>query len=217
MTPAETADRLVQYRLIPVIRYDRPEDGALAIECALRAGFPTVEITLTMPDALDLVREFSRHLESHQLVGAGTVWNETDCERVLTAGAAYVVSPGLVPGLGAQVHAGGAAYLPGALTPTEVAACLRDGADIVKIFPASTVGPKHLASIKAVFRGTRFCPTGSVSGANMEEWFAAGASCVGIGNTLFSAATLARRDQKALVEEAKHLLALLSLVPRPGK
>ena len=88
MTPAETADRLVQYRLIPVIRYDRPEDAALAIECALRAGFPTVEITLTMPDALDLVREFSRHLESHQLVGAGTVWNETDCERVLTAGAA---------------------------------------------------------------------------------------------------------------------------------
>jgi 2-dehydro-3-deoxyphosphogluconate aldolase/(4S)-4-hydroxy-2-oxoglutarate aldolase len=214
MTPSEIADRLARYRLVPVIRYDNPDDGALAIECALRAGLPTVEITLTMPDAVDMVREFSRHLENHQMIGAGTVWNEGDCERVLAAGAAYVVSPGLVPGLGAQVHAGGAAYLPGAMTPSEIAAALRDGADIVKLFPASSIGPKHLKAVKAVFRDTRFCPTGGVSGDNMDEWFQAGATCVGIGSSMFSAAAIRARDQKALVEEAKHHLSLLSLIPR---
>ena len=214
MTPAETADRLAKYRLIPVIRFDNPDDGAIAIECALRAGLPTVEITLTMPDAIDMVREFSRHLESHQIIGAGTVWNEEDCERVMQSGAAYVVSPGLVPGLGAQVHAGGAAYLPGAMTPTEVAAALRDGADIVKIFPAATLGINHLTALKAVFPGTRFCPTGGVSGDNMDQWFAAGATCVGIGSSMFSKEAIRGRNQKVLVEEAKHHLSLLSLVPR---
>ena len=214
MTPAETADRLAKYRLIPVIRFDNPDDGALAIECALRAGIPTVEITLTMPDAIDMVREFSRHLESHQMIGAGTVWNEDDCARVLDAGAAYVVSPGLVPGLGAQVHAGRAAYLPGAMTPGEVAAAMRDGADIVKLFPASSLGTKHLTAVKSVFPGTRFCPTGGVSGENMDQWFAAGATCVGIGSSMFSKAAIKDRNQKLLVEEAKHHLSLLSLISR---
>jgi 2-dehydro-3-deoxyphosphogluconate aldolase/(4S)-4-hydroxy-2-oxoglutarate aldolase len=214
MTPAETADRLARYRLIPVIRFDNPDDGALAIECALRAGIPTVEITLTMPDAIDMLREFSRHLESHQMLGAGTVWNPDDCARVLDAGAAYVVSPGLVPGLGAQVHAGRAAYLPGAMTPGEVAAALRDGADIVKLFPASSLGTRHLAAVKSVFPGTRFCPTGGVSGENMDQWFAAGAACVGIGSSMFSKAAIKDRNQKLLVEEAKHHLSLLSLIPR---
>lgn len=214
MTPAETADRLARYRLIPVIRFDNPDDGALAIECALRAGIPTVEITLTLPDAIDMLREFSRHLESHQMLGAGTVWNPDDCARVLDAGAAYVVSPGLVPGLGAQVHAGRAAYLPGAMTPGEVAAALRDGADIVKLFPASSLGTRHLAAVKSVFPGTRFCPTGGVSGENMDQWFAAGAACVGIGSSMFSKAAIKDRNQKLLVEEAKHHLSLLSLIPR---
>lgn len=214
MSPSETAARLAKVGLIPVIRYDNADDGALAIECALRAGFPTVEITLTMPDATDLVREFAKRLESHQYVGAGTVWNERDCERVLDAGAAYVVSPGLVPGLGALVHEAKAAYLPGALTPTEVAAALRDGADIVKMFPASTMGPKHLQALRSVFRGTRFCPTGGVDASNMETWFAAGAACVGIGSSMFSNAAIRERNQKQLIDEAKHLLSLLSIMPR---
>ena len=216
MNATETAARLVKCGLVPVIRYASADDGALAIECALRAGFPTVEVTLTMPDAVDLVREFSKRLESHQYVGAGTIWNERDCERVLDAGAAYVVSPGLVPGLGALVHGGKAAYLPGAVTPTEVAAALRDGADIVKLFPASTFGTKHLGALRSVFPGTRFCPTGGITAENMESWYVAGAACVGIGSNMFSAAAMKTRDQKKLVEEAKHLLSLLSIMPRAG-
>lgn len=210
----ETADLLVKYGVIPVIRYDNADDGALAIDCALKAGFPTVEVTLTMPDAADLIRSFQRKLERHQFLGAGTVWNEKDCETVLEAGAAYVVSPGLAPGLGALVHASSAAYLPGALTPTEIAACVRDGADIVKIFPASTVGPAHLKAVAAVFPGTRFCPTGGVGANNMEQWFAAGAKCVGIGSSLFSGAAIRAREQKALVEEARLVLDQLRLITR---
>jgi 2-dehydro-3-deoxyphosphogluconate aldolase/(4S)-4-hydroxy-2-oxoglutarate aldolase len=95
-----------------------------------------------------------------------------------------------------------------------VAAALRDGADIVKIFPASTLGPKHLSAVKSVFPGTRFCPTGGVSGDNMEHWFAAGATCVGIGSSMFSKAAIRARNQKLLVEEAKHHLSLLSLIAR---
>jgi 2-dehydro-3-deoxyphosphogluconate aldolase/(4S)-4-hydroxy-2-oxoglutarate aldolase len=213
-SPRETADLLVKYGVIPVIRYDNADDGALAIDCALKAGLPTVEITLTMPDAIELIRAFSRKLESHQLIGAGTVWNEEDCEAALHAGATYVVSPGLTPGLGRQVHASGAAYLPGAMTPTEIAACVRDGADIVKIFPASTLGQSHLKAVGSVFPDTRFCPTGGVSGENMEKWFAAGAKCVGIGSSLFSGAAMRAREQKAMVDEARLLLDQLSIIER---
>ena len=205
---------LTKCGVIPVIRYDNADDGALAIECALRAGFPTVEITLTMPDAVELIREFSRRAEKHQIIGAGTIWNPEDCERVLDAGAQYVVSPGLVPGLGDLVHAGKAAYLPGALTPTEIAAALRDGADAVKIFPASSVGAGHLKAVKAVFPTTRFCPTGSVSVDNMESWFHAGAAFVGIGNTLFKDASIKAREQNKLVEEARLILDHVSLIAR---
>ena len=214
MSPRETADLLVKYGVIPVIRYNSADDGALAISAALAAGFPTVEITLTMPDAVELIREFSKRREKHQLIGAGTIWSEADCERVLDAGAHYLVSPGLVPGLGPVVHAGNAAYLPGALTPGEIAACVRDGADIVKIFPASSVGSGHLKSVKAVFPDTRFCPTGSISKDNMEEWFNAGSSCVGIGNTLFSTAAMADRNQNKMIEEARLILDYLKLITR---
>ena len=214
MSPRETADLLVKYGVIPVIRYNRADDGALAISAALAAGFPTVEIALTMPDAVELIREFSKRREKHQLIGAGTIWSEADCERVLDAGAHYLVSPGLVPGLGPVVHAGNAAYLPGALTPGEIAACVRDGADIVKIFPASSVGSGHLKAVKAVFPDTRFCPTGSISKDNMEEWFNAGSSCVGIGNTLFSTAAMADRNQNKMIEEARLILDYLKLITR---
>ena len=214
MSPRETADLLVKYGVIPVIRYNRADDGALAISAALAAGFPTVEITLTMPDAVELIREFSKRREKHQLIGAGTIWSEADCERVLDAGAHYLVSPGLVPGLGPVVHAGNAAYLPGALTPGEIAACVRDGADIVKIFPASSVGSGHLKAVKAVFPDTRFCPTGNISKDNMEEWFNAGSSCVGIGNTLFSTAAMAERNQNKMIEEARLILDYLKLITR---
>jgi 2-dehydro-3-deoxyphosphogluconate aldolase/(4S)-4-hydroxy-2-oxoglutarate aldolase len=213
-SPRETADLLVKYGVIPVIRYDNADDGALAIDCALKAGFPTVEITLTMPDAVELIRNFSRKLEKHQLIGAGTVWTEQSCEEVLHAGATYIVSPGIVPGLAAVAHAGSAAYLPGALTPTEIAAAVREGADIVKLFPASTVGTAHLKAVAAVFRDTRFCPTGGVSADSMEDWFNAGAKCVGIGSSLFSGAAMRARAQKALVEEARLVLDQLSIITR---
>ena len=213
-SPRETADLLVKYGVIPVIRYDNADDGALAIDCALKAGFPTVEVTLTMPDAVELIRAFTRKLEKHQLIGAGTVWDEFECEDVLNAGAAYIVSPGLSPGLGAVALGGNAAYLPGALTPTEVNAAIRDGADIVKIFPASTVGPAHLKALTTVFSDTRFCPTGGVSADNMEKWFEAGAKCVGIGSSLFSGAAMRAREQKKLVDEARLVLDQLSLIQR---
>jgi len=214
MQARETIDLLAKCGIVPVIRYDNADDGALAIECALRAGFPTVEITLTMPDAVELIREFARRAEKHQVIGAGTIWNEKDCERVIDAGAGYVVSPGLVPGLGTVVHAGKAAYLPGALTPGEIAAALRDGADAVKIFPASSVGPDHLKAVRAVFPGTRFCPTGTITKDNMESWFNAGAAFVGVGSTLYSRASMQAREQNKLVEEARLLLDHLRLISR---
>lgn len=214
MQPRETIALLAKVGVIPVIRYDNADDGALAIECALRAGFPTVEITLTMPDAVELIREFTRRAEKHQVIGAGTIWNEADCERALDAGAGYVVSPGLVSGLGQLVHAGKAAYLPGALTPTEIAAALRDGADAVKIFPASSVGPDHLKAVRAVFPDTRFCPTGTVTRDNMESWFNAGAAFVGIGSTLYSSVSIKSREQNKMVEEARLILDHLRLISR---
>ena len=210
-----TIERLTQMRLIPVVRYDTADVGALAIDALIRAGFGTIEITLTMPDALDLIREFGKRGGNDVVVGAGTIWDESTAQRAIDAGAAYLVSPGLVPGLGAVVKSAKRAYLPGVLTPSEVAFAIREGADAVKIFPAASVGgPKHLGMLKPVFPQTLFCPTGGVNKENMHEYLASGAAMVGIGATLFSREALLARKSVTLVNQAREHLDVLSLIPR---
>lgn len=202
MIQREIRDRLIAQRVVPVLRLASAELTQRAVGCLVDAGFTTVEITMTTPGAVDLVKEFSPRL----LVGAGTVLDMQTARRCLEAGARFIVSPCLVPGIAAEAQRAGCAALVAGFTPGEVLAAHREGADIVKLFPASSGGPGHLRAIHAVFPDILLCPTGGVSLENLQAYFAAGAACVGVGNNIIDQQALAAGDLARARAHAKAFL-----------
>lgn len=190
---------LITQRVIPVLRLASAELTERAIDCLREAGFATVEITMTTPDAVRLIRKFK--------AGAGTVLDLDAARRCIDAGAPFLVSPCLVPGLAQLAHDAGRLALIGGFTPGEILAAHREGADIVKLFPASTGGPEHLKAIHAVFPEIPLCPTGGVSLSNLNDYFAAGAKLVGVGNNIVDQKALASGDRAAVIAHAKRFLA----------
>jgi 2-dehydro-3-deoxyphosphogluconate aldolase/(4S)-4-hydroxy-2-oxoglutarate aldolase len=187
-------DRLIAEGVVPVLRLPDSELTVRAIECLLDVGFGAIEVTLTTPDALDVIRAFAERT----LIGAGTVLDLQTAGRCMEAGARFIVSPCIIPGLARLVHATGHAVLIGGFTPTEVLAADREGADIVKVFPASSGGPSHIAALHAVYPDIMLCPTGGVSAANMQDYYAAGATIVGVGNAIVPLRALQEGDLESV-------------------
>ena len=191
-------DRLIAEGVVPVLRLPDSELTVRAIECLLDVGFGAIEVTMTTPDALDVIRAFAERT----LVGAGTVLDLDTAGKCMQAGARFIVSPCVVPGLARLVHATGHAVLIGGYTPTEVLAAHNEGADIVKVFPASSGGPAHVAALHSVFPDIMLCPTGAVTAANMQSYFAAGATIIGVGNAIVPLKALQAGDLEAVRSHA---------------
>jgi 2-dehydro-3-deoxyphosphogluconate aldolase/(4S)-4-hydroxy-2-oxoglutarate aldolase len=190
---------LIAQRVIPVLRLASAELTERAIDCLREAGFGIIEITMTTPGALDV-------LEKTKNAGAGTVLDLDTARRCLEAGAQFLVSPCLVPGMAKLAHDAGRLALVGGFTPGEILAAHREGADIVKVFPASTGGPEHLRAMHAVFPDIPLCPTGGVSLDNMKEYFDAGAVFVGVGNDIVDPKALTAGDRARVVAHAMRFL-----------
>jgi 2-dehydro-3-deoxyphosphogluconate aldolase/(4S)-4-hydroxy-2-oxoglutarate aldolase len=201
-------ERLSQLAVIPVLRLATRAAAEQAIDCLLEADFKTVELTLTTPDAIALLRDLRRRTGEEFLVGAGTVLELETAQRCLEAGADYLVSPCLVPGMAQLAQAAGRAALIGGFTPGEVLAAWREGAHVVKVFPAASGGPAHLQAIHAVFPEVPLCPTGGVSNANLLEYFKAGARMVGVGNNIIDQKALAAGDRARVIAHARSFLDL---------
>jgi 2-dehydro-3-deoxyphosphogluconate aldolase / (4S)-4-hydroxy-2-oxoglutarate aldolase len=208
MTAVATAQRLTAMRVIPVLRLPTREAAAAAIDCLVEAGFDTVELTLTTPGAIALIGELRKRMPGSFLVGAGTVLDLDTTRRCIDSGADYLVSPCVVPGLARFAADAGRAALVGGYTPGEVLTAWREGAQVVKVFPAGTGGPAHLQSLHAVFPDIPLCPTGGVSSANMLDYFKAGAAVVGIGNNIVDQRSLASGDRAQVIRHARAFLDL---------
>lgn len=202
MTAAQVRDRLIAQRVVPVLRLASAELTERAVGCLADAGYEIVEITLTTPGAVELIRRLSARF----LVGAGTVLDVDAARRCLDAGARFIVSPCVVARLVREVHLAGCAALAGGFTPAEVLAAHREGADIVKLFPASTGGPAHLRALHTVFPDIALCPTGGVTLENAGAYFAAGAALIGVGNDIIDQRALAAGEMARVVEHAKAFL-----------
>jgi len=198
--------RLAAQRVVPVLRLGSAEETRFAVDCLVEAGFGCIELTLTTPGAVELIAELRARLGAAIGIGAGTVLDLASTERCLAAGADFLVSPCMVAGMAARAHAAGRIALIGGYTPTEVLAARREGADIVKVFPASSGGPAHLGAIHAVFPAIALCPTGGVSLANMKDYFAAGAAFVGVGNNIIDIVALRAGERIKVVEHARKYL-----------
>lgn len=200
--------RLRQARVIPVVRTTSAALAARAVEWLRDAGLTVFEITMTVPDAPALIRDLAR--DPALLVGAGTVPDRAAAEACLAAGARFLVCPWVDPVVAQAAHEAGAIAMLGAMTPTEVRAALAAGADVVKIFPASSAGgPAHVKALRAVFPDTVFCPTGGVDSRNAPDYLAAGAAFVGIGGRLVDEGLLARGDRTGIEAAARDVLGLM--------
>ena len=190
---------LIAQRVVPVLRLASAELTLRAIDCLVEAGFKLVEVTMTTPDAIEIISKTRN-------AGAGTVLDLDTAQRCIAAGAQFLVSPCLVPGMAKLAHDAGRLALIGGFTPGEILAAHREGADIVKVFPASTGGAEHLRAIHAVFPDIPLCPTGGVSLENMRAYFESGAVVVGVGNNIVDQKALAAGDRARVVAHAMRFL-----------
>jgi 2-dehydro-3-deoxyphosphogluconate aldolase/(4S)-4-hydroxy-2-oxoglutarate aldolase len=211
MTRAETCARIEEIGIVPVVRAASAELALRAAEAVLAGGISIFEITMTVPDAPAVIRTLCARLGSRAVVGAGTVLDAEAAARCLDAGAAFIVSPGFDPATVAAAHARGVPAMPGALTPTEVMAASKAGADMIKIFPASAVGgPKYLRALRGPFPDLKLLPTGGVNAATAADYIAAGAAALGVGSELVDPAALARGDDALLTTRARGLVAAVA-------
>jgi 2-dehydro-3-deoxyphosphogluconate aldolase/(4S)-4-hydroxy-2-oxoglutarate aldolase len=200
VTREQVRDALIAEKIVPVLRFDSAELTERAVGCLVDVGFRCIEITLTVPGALALIASLSK--KKDLIIGAGTVLDAVAGEECIEAGAKFVVSPCVCKDLAKIAHDAGRAALIGAFTPSEVMAAHREGADIVKVFPASTGGPAHVKHLKSVFPHIQLCPTGGVSLENMQDFLAAGASLVGVGNAVVPLSALKKGDLDAVRSHA---------------
>lgn len=204
----QTVSRLREVGIIPVIRAPSADAAVAVVEAMLQAGLTVAEITMTVPNAIDAIGSVAKRFPGTVLVGAGTVTQPETARRAVDAGAEFIVTPCLVPEVIEAAHRAEVAVLPGALTPSEVFEAFRLGGDMVKVFPAQTVGgAAYLRALRGPFPDIPLVPTGGVTLENLAELFQAGAVAVGVGTELISKDALARRDYAAIGALAKQFLA----------
>ena len=197
--------RLSAARVVPVVRTHSTAHAATAVRWLREAGIGIFEITMTIPDAPALIRELAA--DGSLLVGAGTVPDRATAAACLAAGAAFVVAPWVDPGLAEPCREAGALLMLGAVTPTEVRSALAAGAEVVKVFPAASVGgPGHIRALRSVFPDVAFCPTGGVEPGNVAAYLAAGAAFVGMGGALVDEKRIAAGDRAAIEAAARQVL-----------
>jgi len=208
---AEVCRRIEEVGIVPVIRAATPDLALRAARAVLAGGISIFEITMTVPDAPAVIRALVAELGARAVVGAGTVLDAEAATACLDAGAAFVVSPGLDLGTVAAVQARGVPMMPGALTPTEVIAAWKSGAEMVKIFPCGAVGgPQYLRALRGPLPQVKLLPTGGVNAENAGAYLAAGAAALGIGSELVDPVALAEGRDTVLTERARALVAAVA-------
>jgi 2-dehydro-3-deoxyphosphogluconate aldolase/(4S)-4-hydroxy-2-oxoglutarate aldolase len=211
MTRAEVCKRIETVGIVPVIRAPSPELALLASEAILAGGISVFEITMTVPDAPAVIRALRTRLAGRALIGAGTVLDAADARACIEAGAEFIVSPGFDPATIAAAHAAGIAAMPGALTPTEVIAAWKAGADVVKIFPASALGgASYLKALKGPLPQIKLMPTGGVNLSTAKDFLAAGAVALGVGSELVDINAVKDGRADVLTERAKEFVAAVA-------
>lgn len=208
--PEETKIVLERVGLIPVLRAKSLEAGHALVNAMMAGGITVVEVTMTVPDALTLLRELKQRHGDGLLLGSGTVTDATQAEATINAGAEFVVSPSLHPDVIATTKKLGKISIPGALTPTEVITAWRAGADYVKIFPCSAMGgASYLKSLLAPFPELRLIPTGGVTLQTGPDFLKAGARALGVGTDLVNTAAIAEGKPEIITGLARAYLEMI--------
>jgi len=217
LTIEDIVRKIGEIGIVPVVRASSVEEANRAVEAICAGGIPVVEITMTVPNAISVIRELVQRHGGDVLIGAGTVTNAEQAESCVRAGAQFLVSPGLALSVLSVARVHNRLAIPGALTPTELMNAQEHGAKLVKIFPCGNVGgPKYLKSLKAPFPQAQLIPTGGVNANNAAEFIAAGAYALGVGADLVDAVALREGNLEKITTAAKELVQAVAAA-RPPK
>ena len=178
----KTVNKLLSEKMMTLVRCNTQAQGQEMADALVDAGVKVIEITLTTPGALKIIEKLLKNKDL--LVGAGTVRTAKDVKKVEAIGGRFIVSPDTNEDVIAATKKLKLVSMPGVSTPTEVGIAIDAGADILKLFPASVLGPAHLKSIREPFPNNRWCPTAGVTLESIPKWFEAGADLVGLGGPL---------------------------------
>jgi 2-dehydro-3-deoxyphosphogluconate aldolase/(4S)-4-hydroxy-2-oxoglutarate aldolase len=196
--------------IIPVIRGISAKHVMLTVEALCTGGIPIAEITMTLPNAIELINELSRSVGDKILIGAGTVLDAETAECCIRAGAQFVVSPGVDLETIRIVKKRGRLMLAGALTPTEAIAAWKFGSDFVKVFPCGPVGgAAYIKALKAPLPQIPMIPTGGVTLENAADFMRAGADAIGVGHELISEDALAAKHKSRITDLARRYVTVV--------
>ncbi|WP_348261223.1 bifunctional 4-hydroxy-2-oxoglutarate aldolase/2-dehydro-3-deoxy-phosphogluconate aldolase [Telmatobacter sp. DSM 110680] len=210
--PETTQQIIERVGLIPVLRAKNSKQAHAVVQAMISGGVTVVEVTMTVPNAVELLRELkSEYGPKGLLLGSGTVTTSSEAQATINAGAEFVVSPSLHPEVISTTRTNGKLSIPGALTPTEIITAWRAGADYVKIFPCSAMGgASYLKSVLAPFPFLKLIPTGGVTLETAASFIQAGARALGVGSDLVNLAAIDAGHAEIITETARAYLKVIS-------
>jgi len=209
--PETTAQIIERVGLIPVLRARTAAQAHAVVQAMIAGGVTVVEVTMTVPGAIELLKELKQEYGSRLLLGSGTVTTASEAQSTINAGAEFVVSPSLHPEVIQVTRSNGKLSIPGALTPTEVITAHRAGAEYVKIFPCSAMGgASYLKSLLAPFPFLKLIPTGGVTLETAGTFVQAGARALGVGSDLVNLAAIDAGKPEKITETARAYLKVIA-------
>jgi 2-dehydro-3-deoxyphosphogluconate aldolase/(4S)-4-hydroxy-2-oxoglutarate aldolase len=192
--------------VVAVIRMQKADQLRAVIDALLEGGVRALELTMTVPGAIGLIEELSKDLPGEFQLGAGTVLDPETARQVILAGAKYIVAPTLNLDVITMCHRYDVAIMPGCFTPTEILTAWQAGADLIKVFPATALGPSYFKDVRAPLPQVRLMPTGGVTMENAGEWIKAGAVAIGVGSALVDTKAIAAGNFAQITKNAKSLI-----------
>jgi 2-dehydro-3-deoxyphosphogluconate aldolase/(4S)-4-hydroxy-2-oxoglutarate aldolase len=207
LTRHDLVQQIQQLGVVAVIRMKDAAKLRRVVDAIAEGGVRAIEVTMTVPGAVELIRQLAPALPKEILLGAGTVTDAATARAVIDAGARYVVSPVFRREVIAACHERDVAVAPGCFTPTEILEAHDFGADIIKVFPATALGPQYIKDVRAPLPQVRLMPTGGVSLDNAGDWIRAGAVAVGVGSALLDTRAVDEGRFDVLTSNARRIVA----------
>jgi len=206
-TKQQLIDQVAEAGVVAVIRAPSPDVLPDIARALLEGGVPAIEVTMTTPKAIRGIEKLADQLGDKAVIGDGTILDSATCADAIHAGAQFVVSPIFNPQVVATTLGYGKISIPGAFTPTEIMQAWSAGADVVKVFPSTSLGPAYFRDLLAPLPQLRLTPTGGVDIKNAGDWIKAGAVFVGAGSALVTKDAMAKGDWTSITSNAKAFVA----------
>jgi 2-dehydro-3-deoxyphosphogluconate aldolase / (4S)-4-hydroxy-2-oxoglutarate aldolase len=199
-------NEILKSKVVAVLRIKEADKLKKVIDAIYKGGITALEITMTVPNAIQLIEKMSKELDKNIVLGVGSVLNKSIAEDAIKAGAKYVVSPVLKKEIIETAHKFNVPAMPGCFTPTEIQTAYEYGADIIKVFPADVVGMAFFKAVLAPLPHLKLMPTGGVNLTNAGDWLKAGACAVGVGSALLDKKAIKDENYSVLTQNAKIIM-----------